>query len=164
MTTLTAERVRELLAYDPITGALTRLTDNKRGAKVGYIAGYIHVSCYRIVMVDRENHAAHRLIWLLQTGTWPTGEIDHMDGEKDNNRFTNLRDVDRQTNMQNEQKVRKNNKSGLMGVHWRKDRSKWVATLKVNGKSFRLGSFTTPEEAAAAYLLAKRKQHPGFIR
>ena len=64
--------------------------------------------------------------------------------------------------MQNERRVRKNNKSGFMGVRFRKERNKWTATIRVNNKGIRLGSFNTPEEAEMAYIEGKRKYHSGF--
>lgn len=162
MTELTAARLRDLLAYDPETGSLTRLTTNNRGQNIGDPAGSIHHSGYMEVMVDRKNYRYHRVVWLHVHGTWPAGDIDHINGVKTDNRIANLRDVPEQINMQNEKRVRKNNASGFMGVHWRADRQRWVATVKVNGRAKRLGSFKTPEEAEFAYLEGKRNHHPGF--
>jgi hypothetical protein len=64
--------------------------------------------------------------------------------------------------MQNERKARVNSTSGYLGVRWRKDRSKWIATIRVNGKAKRLGSFDNKEDAYQCYLEAKRLYHPGF--
>jgi hypothetical protein len=161
-TPLTAQRLRELLHYDPETGLLTRLTDNKRGRRIGDEAGSLHASGSKEVMVDGINYRYHRVAWLHFHGVWPTFDIDHINGNKADNRISNLRDVPEDINMQNERRVRKNNKSGFMGVHWRADRSSWVASIRVNGKSIRLGSFATAEEAEAAYIAGKRLHHPGF--
>jgi len=154
---LTAERLRELLDYDPETGVFTRRVRRTSGGtgwpdKVGYL----------YLMVDGKTYAAHRLAWLFMTGEWPTGELDHLDGNKACNAFANLREATRQTNMQNEVRARKSNKSGLMGVHFRKDRGKWVSAIRINGRARRLGQFDSPEEAHAAYVEAKRIHHAGF--
>jgi hypothetical protein len=100
------------------------------------------------------------LVWLWVNGSWPIGEIDHIDGDKLNNRIANLRDVDRATNTQNSKKARRNNKSsGLLGSY--KSGNRWQAQIRINGVCMTLGSFGTPEEAHAAYLGAKRLFHPG---
>lgn len=159
---LTASELRSLLSYDPETGILTRLTDNRRGRRIGDVAGSAHHSGYIEVMVMGKNYRAHRICWLHAYGVWPTHDIDHINGIKNDNRLCNLRDAPEATNMQNERNVRKNNLSGFMGVQFRKDRNKWVATIRVNGRPKRLGSFSTPEEAHDAYLAGKRLYHPGF--
>lgn len=156
-TKLTIERLRELVSYDPETGLFTRIRKNTNSG-----CGWPDKAGYFYLMVDSRTYAVHRLAWFYMTGNWPIGEIDHINSIRNDNRFCNLRDVDRVTNMQNERKARKNNKSGFMGVHWRADRSRWVANIRVDGKSIRLGSFKTAEEAEKAYVEGKRFHHPGF--
>lgn len=158
---LTANRLRELLKYDSHTGIFTRRTDNGRGMKVGDIAGSKHPDGYIYIYVDGANYAAHRLAWLYVHGRWPVGDLDHKHGKSAGNGITNLREATKKMNMQNERGPRSTNVSGYLGVHWRKDRKKWVAQLMVNGKHRRFGSFSTPEEAHAAYLAAKRMYHSG---
>ena len=114
-------------------------------------------------MVDGKSYATHRLAWLYMTGQWPRDDIDHINGNKADNRFCNLRDVPKNFNMQNERMARANNAHGFMGVQFRKDRGKYVACLRVDGNVRRFGAFDTPEEAHVAYVEAKRKHHPGFL-
>jgi hypothetical protein len=154
---MTAERLRCLVFYDPKTGLFRRLVRNTN-ATAGWPdkAGYMHL------MVDAKTYSAHRLAWLYMTGEWPRNDIDHINGRRSDNRFCNLRDVPKNFNMQNERRARKNNPTGLMGAQFRKDRGKWFAALRVDGKFRRFGSFETPEEAHAAYVEAKRIHHPGF--
>jgi len=148
---LTQSRLHEVLRYDPETGEFWKRVGTKHNK-----------TNYRYVMVDTVTYSEHRLAWFYMYGKWPSHDIDHINGLKDDNRISNLRDVPTFINMQNERAVRGNNKSGYMGVLYRKERNKWEAQIRVNGKSKRLGSFETPEEAHAAYLEAKRKFHPGF--
>ena len=161
---LTASRLHQLLRYYPHTGIFTRLTDNGRGCRVGDVAGTLHKrSGYINMYVDGATYTAARLAWLYMTGHHPAHDMDHINGVTTDNRWCNLRDVPVQINMQNTRRANKNNVSGLMGVHWRADRATWTSQLRVDGKSKRLGSFKTPEEAHAAYIKAKRIHHVGFV-
>lgn len=159
---LTQQRLQQLFNYNPETGIFTRLVATSNFTKAGHVAGTLSKNGYLYMMVDRKNYMAHRLAWIYVYGEFPKNEIDHINGIEDDNKISNLRDVDKFINMQNEVRVRKNNACGLMGAHFRKERNKWVAQLRVNGKSRRFGSFNTPEEAHHAYLKAKRLYHKGF--
>lgn len=160
---LTAERLRELLHYHQDTGVFTRRTDNGRGCHIGDVAGTLHRrSGYINIYIDGHTHTAARLAWLYMTGQHPSHDMDHINGDTTDNRWANLRDVPVRINSQNTHRANKNNKTGLMGVQFRKDRGKYIAQLRIDGKSRRFGSFETPEEAHAAYLNAKRIHHPGF--
>lgn len=96
----------------------------------------------------------HQVVWILTTGKKPIKGlyIDHIDGNKQNNAYTNLREVDPATNVHNQM---------CKGYYWHKRRKKWKAQIVVNGKQQYLGQFNTEEEARAAYVAAK-KLH-GFI-
>ena len=89
---LTAERLREVMSYDPETGVLTwrKKTGRKGRVVVGRAAGNYDPDGYICVRIDRKNYKAHRLAWLYVYGTWPDNRIDHIDGIKDNNAITNL--------------------------------------------------------------------------
>ena len=154
---LTAARVRELLSYDPETGFFTWLL--ARGCvPAGAIAGSIDNRRVRFG-VDGRYYLAHRLAWLWMTGEWPTADIDHIDGDPANNRWSNLRDVNRSTNVQNVRRARKNNKAGLLGVS--PHGKSWRAVIGVEGKRINVGTFETPQLAHDAYLNAKRALHAG---
>ena len=157
--TLTAERLREVLDYDPETGVFTTRI-KRQGSRAGVTPGYTKDNGYSYTHIDTTSYMTHRLVWLWVNGSWPIGEIDHIDGDKLNNRIANLRDVDRATNTQNSKKARRNNKSsGLLGSY--KSGNRWQAQIRINGVCMTLGSFGTPEEAHASYLGAKRLFHPG---
>lgn len=153
-----AVTVRELLAYDPVTGIFSWRRPPRRGVAAGPTgckgkAGYIEIG-WRY-----EKHYAHRLAWLHVYGVWPIGEIDHINGVRDDNRLANLRDVARDVNNQNKRKPATTNKTGFLGVHPK--RKRFTSQINAGGKTLSLGVFDTPEQAHAAYIEAKRRLHPG---
>jgi hypothetical protein len=154
---LTAEQVRELLDYDPETGRFTwRIAP--RGHKAGSQAGCIDSYGYVVIRIAGAGHKAHRLAWLIAYGEWPDDQIDHINGERSDNRIANLRSLTNQGNQQNRRTAHRGNSSGLLGVSPK--RGKWRAQIKVDGEKRHIGMFDTPEAAHAAYLEAKRKLHP----
>ena len=152
---LTASRLRDLVHYDAQTGEFT-WAKKRRRCSIGKKAGCTMKNGYRVIRIDDALYLAHRLAWFYVTGNWPANQIDHINGVRDDNRFSNLREA---TNLQNAHNRKYNrNKSGFQGV--RKENSKWLAEIKINYKAVRLGLFNTPEEAHCAYLIAKRQHHP----
>lgn len=113
---------------------------NEDGYRVGTILG---------VMVR-----AHRVAWAVYHGAWPPEQIDHVNGDRGDNRLLNLRAVPNCLNHRNEGRP-KNNTSGVTGVHWCKQTRRWRATIKVNYRNRCLGRFDTLEEAAEAREKAK---------
>ena len=153
-------RVVELLAYDPATGAFTWRIARARNL-AGAAAGRVERDGYRRIGIDSKLYPAQRLAWLIAHGQPPNGEIDHIDGDRDNNALRNLRDVSMRINRQNQRKAHIDNQSGLLGVSWFAARKKWRAQISVEGKLRFLGSFDDPADAHAAYLAAKRNMHEG---
>lgn len=143
-----------LLHYDPLTGLFTWLVDRK-GVKKGRRAGCLDKShgYIRIGVIGRM-FMAHRLAWFWMTGRWPDDEIDHEDGVRSNNVWTNLRPATDAEQKQN-RAPRSSSKSGLLGVTWEKARNKWRVSIMRNGVSKFIGHFTDPMQAAAAYAKAK---------
>lgn len=154
---ITAEELQKILQYNPETGAFTWAISPSRAVKAGDAAGVIDKKGYRTIGIRGCVYKAHRLAWLYFYDCWPVGLIDHINGNKSDNRLQNLRDVGAEGNSQNIRKPNKRNKSGFMGVIWYQN--KWRASMSVNGKSKWLGDYTTPEEAHQAYLVAKRIFH-----
>jgi hypothetical protein len=149
-----AARVRELLAYDRATGVFLRRLD---GAQVGLpdATGYGHLT------IDAEQYLAHRIAWLYVRGVWPTHGIDHRDGDKGNNKFLNLRDVDQRINTQNQRRAKADNESGLLGAHFRKDTGKFASRIKAPDRIHYLGCYESAQEAHETYVKAKRLLHKG---
>ena len=152
---ISAERVSQLLHYDEETGLLTWKVAQSRRVKVGHVAGCVKKRSpasgpsYRYVKIDGRTYAAHRIAWLFITGTMPSWEIDHIDGDGTNNRKNNLRDVRHVENCRN-QKFRSTNKTGVMGVEWDAERHMWRATIKVNGRRRHIGRYDRFEDAVNA--------------
>jgi len=163
------ERLKEVAHYNPETGIFTRLkrTGNNNGCNVGKEMGHSDCNGYKFVSIDFNCYALHRLAWFYMTGEWPKNEIDHINGNKIDNRFCNLRDIPKAMNAQNYQGPQKNNSSGFLGVHYisrpkvKKPYNPWRAAITANGKRIHIGYFATPELAHEAYLEAKRKYHQG---
>ncbi len=151
---LTANRLRELLNYNLETGIFTWAI-TRRGCRKDSVAGCKMKHGYIAIRLDDALYTAHRLAWLYVNGEWPANQIDHINRNRADNRFSNLRAVTNAENAQN-QKARVN-KSGFTGV--RKENSKWLAEIKVNYKPIRIGLFDTPKAAHEAYVAAKRKYH-----
>ena len=113
---------------------------------------------YVLISVQKKKYLAHRLAVLFMTGVWPD-EVDHEDGVRNNNRWTNLRARDHTFNQQNIKRAKKSNGSGVLGAFTVGKRFK--SSIRVRGRVLHLGYFDTAEEAGAAYLVAKRMHHPG---
>lgn len=157
---LNAQRARELLSYDSDAGVLAwRIT---RGGHVcsGKPAGSL-TGRYIRIGIDGRGYRAHRVAWLIAHGAWPTGQIDHINGNRADNRLANLRDVSPCVNAQNQRAAHKRNESGLLGATFHAQSGRWRAQILHEGKNLTLGRFDTAEAAHGAYLAAKRNLHEG---
>lgn len=163
---VTAERVRELLKYDPETGVFVWRKMRRGSAKAGNVAGYARANRnkkYWIIRVDGPNYSAHRLAWLYMTGLFPDDQVDHIDGNSLNNAWSNLRLARSVENSRN-RKMDGRNTSGLKGAYWRKRERRWAAHIRVDYRLLWLGYFDTAEEAHAAYVAAAQRHFGEFAR
>ena len=157
---ITLDQLRVLLHYDPETGRFTWRVKTCRKVVPGAIAGYVRPEGYRIIRIDKRGYRANRLAWFYVTGAWPTGDVDHIDGNPRNDAFCNLRDVSTAGNIQNQKRAHARNKTGgLLGVSKLKSSKRWRARICTNGVQTVIGWFDTPEEAHQAYLEMKRQHH-----
>ena len=163
MADLTASRLREVLSYDPDTGVFTWRMTRRGRAVAGKKAGSKNGRGYIIVRVDRLLHRANRLAWLYMTGSWPPGDIDHINGDRADDRWGNLRPATRSQNNANGRRPR-DNTSGFKGVSWHRGCNKWQAGIGVGGRRRHLGLFDTPEAAHNSYLTAAAKLFGQFVR
>lgn len=163
---LTQDVLRALLTYNPDTGEFTRNTTGYAATDARYAgrsAGYINGNGYVVVSIFNRRHRAHRLAWLYMTGEWPERDVDHRDGDRQNNRWDNLRAATRSENIHN-MGLRPRNTSGRKGACFDARRGKWLAQITVNGKHLHLGRFDTREEAGDAYDAAAAKYFGQFAR
>ncbi|CZW64547.1 HNH endonuclease [Enterobacter hormaechei subsp. steigerwaltii] len=148
MPDITREEVEKLLSYNPETGEF-RWKIKWGNQSAGNLAGNTDRLGYLTIQVHRKLIKAHRIAFLLMTGSWPKSYIDHINRNPSDNRFCNLREVTPLQNTMN-RSVASNNTSGVAGVSYEERRGKWRAHIKVNGKMKSLGYFKRKEDAIAA--------------
>lgn len=128
---------------------------DRNGYFIGQVGGHkTHVAYF-----------AHRLLWALEFGSWPDGEIDHINGSRTDNRISNLRCVTSLENARNLARPR-NNTSGVIGVSFRKSANKWYAYIRVHETMISLGFFDEFQDAVRARKAAERAYgfHPNHGR
>lgn len=157
-TELTQARLKELFSYDADTGVFVRRV-NVSNQKAGVSCGW-KSKTYTQLGIDYRLYYAHRLAWLYMYGCWPSHQIDHVNGDKHDNRLSNLREATAGENHQNKRAAQRNSRSGLLGVQWYGPTRRWRSMIRVDGKRISLGYYSTPEEAHQKYLEAKRQHHP----
>jgi len=156
--------LRSMLSYDAETGKFTWLvTVNSQGGqrKPGDVAGFVNDQGYRIIGCRGKVLRAHRLAYFYMTGKWPPRgvDMDHLNGDRDDNRWSNLRICTRSENNLNSG-VRCNNVSGVSGVSWVKRDGTWAARITVDKKLYLLGEFADKEDAIAARRAAEARLVP----
>jgi hypothetical protein len=172
--------LHELLSYDTVSGFLfwkkrlpkhftesaRRTSDanakwwngrfaGRRACQSDFSHGYLRVGIFKT------NYPAHRVVWAMCHGKWPTNSIDHINGKMDDNRIENLREA---TAAQNNRNRAAHGRSRFRGVSWRTRQKCWVAAIKTDGKVTFLGLFQDEEKAARAYDIAAMQQHGDFAR
>jgi hypothetical protein len=155
---LTYERAHEVLVYDAETGALNWRV-GRPGAPKGALVGTRSSHGYTQVEVDYRLYKAHRVIWLMQTAHWPKHQVDHINGMRADNRWSNLREATPLQNSRNRRPSMKNS-TGRIGVAFDRRREKWNAYIGVDGKTINLG-FYAEMSAAVAVREAAEKEHFG---
>ena|ERR1700741_3434558 len=163
---LTAEAVRRLFIYDPYSGLLQYRERGPHRPR-GWFAGAKEPKTgYLRVQVGLRKYLVARLAWLWMTGRWPKDDVDHIDLDRTNNRWGNLRDATRSQNVVNSER-RTTNKSGFKGVTFKRGRGDlpaWRATIRTEGRYRHLGYFPTPEEASQAYETAAQQAFGDYYR
>ena len=159
---LSQQTLKEFLDYCPETGVFTWRKRAAMCTKIGVIAGNRNQHGYIRIRFLRHGWMAHRLAWLFVHGEMPTDQIDHIDGDKANNRIINLRQATGSENLRNIKRLPRN-KSGFKGVVWHVLNKKWMAACRMNGKKVHLGYYKDPEEASRVYLEFAKKCHGEFF-
>jgi hypothetical protein len=156
---LSVEKVRDMFFYDHSTGIFTTKTFHSR-RPIGSMAGQIR-NGYIKINIGGKRYSAHRLAWLLVYGEWPAMHIDHINGNRSDNRIANLRQVTCRQNLWNLKRP-KTNTSGFKGVI--NEKGRWRARIRYFGKLISLGFYDEITDAAKAYDAAALKMFDEYAR
>ena len=148
------DRLNELLTYDPKTGVFAWKVSRGSRGRAGSVAGCTNGHGYWVIRIDGVQYLVHRLAWKMMVGSDPTDTIDHINNQRDDNRFVNLREATPSQQMQNKTA---HGSSKYLGVHWGNHAKKWVAMIRADGKQRNLGYFACEIEAAKSYDAMARK-------
>jgi len=156
---ISAEEARKFLDYNQETGEFSwRLTRSSR-ARAGATLGSWDMHGYKTVRILGRSYKLHRLAYLIMTGSWPSGDIDHLNGIRHDNRWANLRDVPRVVNLQNRRAGV--GRTGLLGAYFDPRKNCYYSRISMGDKSVHLGTFSSAQAAHEAYVEAKRRMHAG---
>jgi hypothetical protein len=154
------DRLREMFRYDRESGVLFWIACRSNAHKNGDTVGAIDTKGRLRAEINGKSYAVHHIIWAMETGCWPSEQIDHHDQNKLNNRMSNLREA---TNAQNScNRVNGKNSTGFKGVSFHKRQGKYNARIMKDGVSISLGSFDDPQYAAHEYNKAAIQMHGEF--
>ncbi len=156
MTRPTLERVRQLLRYNPVNGEWRWRIKPAQRILAGSIAGCVRPNGYRMIGFDNGFHQSSRLAFLVMTGSWPTKFIDHINRDRSDDRWANLREASAQQNQRNRPPL-----SGYKGVSLHRS-GRFRARINVNEREVALGFFNDPADAARAYDDAARRHFGEF--
>jgi hypothetical protein len=171
------EYAHKRLSYDPETGILywkdvgSEFFNSLRGCNIfkksyaNTVAGGINGQGYRLLKYNGKKVPAHRIVWLMVNGDWPTAHVDHINGDRLDNRIENLRVVENDENARN-RRMPANNTSGVMGVTWSNVHGRWMSQITNRGSKKHLGLFDDFDEAVVARKAAEIRYgyHPNHGR
>lgn len=145
---LTQELVNKVLKYDPISGTLIWISNlhSKRAIPNSRAGSLVTSTGYRSITLFGTKYPEHHLIWFIYYGVWPTGQIDHINQKRDDNRIANLRDVSKADNAKNRSR-NPHSKLGEHGIWYNMRTDRYVAEITVNGKKVYQKSFADLDEA-----------------
>lgn len=146
---ITQEELKEILDYNPNTGVFVWKVSKSGVKRIGSLSGSLKKDGYSTIVINRKEYKAHRLTWLWVYGEFPKGQIDHINGVRNDNRIENLRDVTPRENLQNKICHREGH---LIGTTYSKQYKKWRSQIQINSKRISLGYYETKEQAHEAYL------------
>lgn len=162
---LTADELRRVLSYCPKTGEFRWLakTGTANRVKAGQLAGSVSLGYVKIQVFGRR-YFAHRLAWLYVMGAWPREDIDHKDGNRANNTWSNLREATDSQNMRNAKPIL-GTRAGLKGVTYLPKKGLFNARITADGgRRISLGCYKTADEAHSAYAAKANELFGEFAR
>jgi hypothetical protein len=161
---LSRDELMEFLEYDPSTGIFRWRRSPSKNKAAGLLAGHKNGQGYREIEFRGKSYQAHRLAYIFIYGEWPSGEVDHINGTRDDNRIANLRNATKSQNQHNRKSWSRKTSSTYKGVTFHKATGKWAASIQVNKKRKHLGIFENQELAHVAYRDAALELHGVFAR
>lgn len=160
---LTQKYLKSILNYNPQTGIFTYIKRTANNNYIGKVAGGTNNEGYRVICIKGKPYLEHRLAFLYMTGQWPKKIVDHIDMDKSNNVWENLRECNHTQNRINTF-VRADNSSNHTGVNWHDKLQKWRVRIGYKGKRFALGCYDNKEEAVKAYKKKAKELYGEFAR
>ncbi len=158
----TKDEIVSVLSYDRDTGVFKWNTSKLKRVRNGDVAGFSTRGYIGIGLFGKQ-YKAHRIAWVIEYGEWPESELDHINGDRTDNRICNLRLANRFINNQNKRRSAIGSSSKYIGVCFSKSHNKWMSKVKINGKTHYLGIFDDEEKASIAYQKAKEAMIPHYV-
>lgn len=157
---ITHEELIQVMTYDPQTGVFS-WNKKRNGIRNMDNAGCVTKRGYVNIYINYKKYLAHRLAWFYVYGEWPSKQIDHINGDKSDNRISNLRLANGSENQLNRW-IDSRNTSGIKGVCWHKNNKKWQASASLGGKEYYLGQYVNIKDAEKAVVDFREKHHGEF--
>jgi hypothetical protein len=156
--------INGVMSYNKNTGEFLWKKNAGGRAYAGRPAGYKNLKGYVQLRLENRTWLAHRLAWVAVHGSIdPASQIDHINGDRADNRIENLRCVSGFVNQQNRHAAAKHNKTAMLGVGITPNGKKYTARITAFGKRYYIGSYATAEGASQAYAQKKDKLNQGLL-
>lgn len=163
MNKINIDTINEYLSYDQETGEIKWKKPPHHLIKPGDNAGFFEPRGYLVIQFKKTFFKGHRIAWAIVNNEFPSGEIDHIDGNPSNNKISNLRVVDRSKNQMN-RRISTNNKSGIKGVHFCKSKQKWISRISCGKSRIHIGQFDSFDEAFQKRKEIEKNLHGQYAR
>ena len=155
--------LKTIFDYNPEDGLFRWKISPNRRIPVGTIVGSKDKDGYIYTKIDGKHYKLHRLVFVYMFDRMPSIFVDHINGQVNDNRLSNLRECDTFQNRHNS-KLYSSNTSEIKGVSWQKDKKRWLARVRVNNKIVFLGYFTNKEDASIIVKKKREELHKDFTR